>query len=412
MAMSHCPDLIKDNALEALGKLVSELLVQLVKYPELKDKSLRRPNYVQEACSQFHEMFKAMVPPAMANEVTIKLLRYLDNSYRSLRMSGADSDIDNIASEILCAIIHPCVMRLDFDGVGPHPDRLDFYKTMAPRFTYLSLRKLKNLEVLNFGCPSKNMNGNYNLLYVPKKLKRFSSSVCNNKDIELLSKSCERLESLDFRLSPYVSDGCLEYLKKFRHLKELYLSRTKITQDGLTWLLNALCCTLIKANGGDGTCISGQLIGFGCNNPKQIHILLLASRFKNLETLELLNVQREICLAELKELKCLSHLTLGCSGDLQEVLKLIGPQLKCLNIALNCLPDFKWIYGYCSRVECLHLQFPPPSEPPTSLKAYFEANPLPEFPYVKRLHLILCNQYNTDYILSRFMNAKKFVLIL
>jgi hypothetical protein len=350
-----------------------------------------------------------MVPPNMANEVVIKLLDHINCTYRLLRCRGTDSDLEDVASEILCAVIHPNLRSLDFEEHNQHRHPLDLYKIRTPPFIYMSLGKLENLTVLNVGFPYQNINGNFNLPYVPETLKRFSSSNCKDKDIEVLSIYCKGLESLDFidTYPHHVSDNCLKYLVNFRHLKELYLGWDRITQDGLTWLLNELSCTLIEDNAGHVTSLSTQLIGFGCDNPNNVHIIQLASGFQNLQSLRLTKVQQEIDLTRLADLKYLSKLTLSYDGDLEEVLKLIGPQLKCLDISLHSVSSMKWIHDYCPSVRCLHLSVLILSKHTSSLMAYFETNPLPEFISVKSLHLSLCNRYITDYVVSRFVNVKK-----
>jgi hypothetical protein len=206
MELFYCPDLLKDLAIEAVGKLVSDMFSQLVKTAVHTDRSLMKRNYVKDACGQFHELFMSVVPSTLANEVTIKLLRYVDRTYQNLFMTDVDCDLEFIGSEIFCAIIHPCVMQLDFKEYSSHPGMLDRYKIKTPPFICFSLHKLRNLKVLNLGCPCKNINGDWNLSYVPKSLKRFSSLVCSDKDIELLSKSCKGLESLDFMMSAYISN--------------------------------------------------------------------------------------------------------------------------------------------------------------------------------------------------------------
>jgi hypothetical protein len=405
MEVFYCPDLLKNLAIEAIGKLVSDMFSQLAKNLE-KYESLTE-NYVKKSCSQFHELFKAMVPVTVANEVTIKLLRYVNLTYENLSMADVDFDLEFIGSEVVCAVIHPHVMRLDFKEYSTHPDVLDRYKIKAPLLIYDSLHKLENLKVLNLGVPCENINGDWNLSHVPKMLKRFSSWVCSDNDIMLLSKSCNGLESLDFMMSAYVSDDCLKFLIKFPHLKELNLGGITLSERGLTWILNALCSTSGVGNGDNFTSLAKQLVSFGFNYPKQSHINVLAREFQNLRSLHLSVARRKIRLTRLRDLKYLSNFSLRFYGVFEEDIKVIGSQLKCLDIYLYTLSELKWIYDYCPRLQCLHLYFRIPLEPPSELMAYFERFPLPEFRSVECLQLILFNQDITDYIVSRFVNIKK-----
>jgi hypothetical protein len=408
MEMFYCPDVLKNLAIEAIGKHVSEIFLQLVRYSVDTGESLTTRNYVKEACRQFHENFNSMVPHTVANEVTIKLLRYVDLTYQSMCMSDVECDLEFITTEIVSAIIHPRVMRLDFQEYSTHPNLLDRYKIKTPPFIYFSLRNLKNLEVLNLGVPFENINGDWDLSYVPKSLKRFSSWVCSDKDINLLAKSCRGLESLDFMMSAFVSDRSLKFVVKFRNLKELNLSGTMITQRGLTWILNALCFASGADNGDNCKSLSKQLVSLAFNYPAQSHINLLVIEFPNLRSLRLSLGRRKVHLTCLRDLKYLSKLNLRYFGvPKEEEIKCIGPQLKCLDIALHRLSELKWIYNYCPGLQCLHLYFRIPFEPQSELMAYFEKYPLPEFRSVQSFQLILFNQDITDYIVSRFVNIKK-----
>jgi hypothetical protein len=190
-------------------------------------------------------------------------------------------------------------------------------------------------------------------------------------------------------------------------LKELYLGWNGITHDGLTWLLKELSSTSIEDNPGHVTMLSNQFKGFGFHNLNNDHIMLLSSRFQNLESLRLENVQHGIDLTRLVYLKYLSKLVLRTREDFEELLKLIGPQLKCLNIPLNSVSSMKWIQDYCFNVQCLHLSASMSWEPTSSVMEYIETHPLPEFSSVKSLHLSLHNRDITDYILSGFVNVKK-----
>jgi hypothetical protein len=131
------------------------------------------------------------------------------------------------------------------------------------------------------------------------------------------------------------------------------------------------------------------------------------SRVKMMVVLRLTKVQQEIDLTRLVDLKYLSKLTLSYDGDFEEVLKLIGPQLKCLDISLHFVSSMKWIHDYCPSVRCLHLGVSTSSEPASSMMAYFETNPPPKFVSVKSLHLNLRNDDVTGYIVPRFVNIKK-----
>jgi hypothetical protein len=194
--------------------------------------------------------------------------------------------------------------------------------------------------------------------------------VCSDKDKKLLPKSRQGLESSAFIMSAYVSDGCLKFLIKFRHLKELNLSGTIITHRGLTWILTVLCFTSGVGNGDNITSLSKQLVSFGFNYPEQSHINLVASEFQNLKSHSVSVALQKIRLTPLRDLKYLSNSNLRVPGVREEDIKVIGPQLKCLDIDLYTLSELKWIYDHCPRLQCLHVYFRMPDEPLSELKEW------------------------------------------
>jgi hypothetical protein len=404
MEMFYCPDLLKNLAIEAAGELVTELFVQILRYDRHTDSRLMRPNYVAEACNHFHKMYVSIVPLPLAREMTIKLLRHLDQTYHKLRKINS-GPIEGIASEILCAIIHPHVMELEFRECTSHPTPLDLHKTGASKFVFMTISKLKNLKTLKLGWSGSSPK--WKLSNIGEELEKFSSLECDDKDIDNLSHYCKKLKSLDLTLAVNVTDESVDYLTRLHHLKELNVSGTKITPEGLTVLLTSFTSISVVGSGGSRRSLSRQLTSFGCDKPLTSHIDLLGKKFKNLTSLLFKTVDTEIRLTELRQLKHLTHFTIGSFGVSKEVLQVIGHQLKCLDIALHNLSELNWIYDCCPGVECLHLYFRKPNEPQSSLMAYFERYPLPQFQSVKCLQLIFFNQDITDYIVSLFVNIKK-----
>jgi hypothetical protein len=162
-------------------------------------------------------------------------------------------------------------------------------------------------------------------------------------------------------------------------LKELNLSGIKITHRALTWILTALCFTSGVGNGDNMTSLSKQLVSFGFDYPEQSHINLLASEFQNLKSLRVSVARHKIRQTPLRDLKYLSNFNLRVPRVREEDIKVIGPQLKCVDIDLYNLSELKWIYGYCPNLQCLHIFFRMPTEPQSKLMAYFKRFPLPEF---------------------------------
>jgi hypothetical protein len=272
--MFNQPDQLGNLAVEAFGQHVSQLLVELVRYP----------NCVQEVCGQLQKMILRTVSPHLANDLTIKLLRHLDRSYRELCENAIYSSVADVASEILCAIIHPDVMRLECSAVISHYTLIDLYKARASRLIYISLPMLKRLKVQKLGQALENSPYRYSLTYISETLEKFSSPNCRDEDVELLSISCKQLQSLDLTNSFRVSDESVPFFTKFQCLEELNVSGTSISQNGVRELLTALSKTEVP--GSDCPVrMSLQLKRFECDNLSILDISLLVDNFKNLTTL-------------------------------------------------------------------------------------------------------------------------------
>jgi hypothetical protein len=404
MEVSHYPDRLKNLAVEAAGKLVTELFKHILKCEKHTRISLRRPNYVVEACNQFRDLYVRIVPLCLAHEMTVKLLRHLEFTYRRLRIIES-TPIEGIASEILCAIIHPHVLELEFRQYTSHPTPIDLYKTGASRFVFMTIPKLKQLRTLKLGW-----SGNIPKLKLSSTggdLEKFSYLECDDDDMFHLAYYCTQLKSLDLTLAANVTDNSLSCLTMFKHLTELNVSGTKITQEGMTRLLTAFVWTPVAGNGSAPRKLSEQLTGFGCDEPLTSHIDLLAREFWRLRSLTFNTVGTGIEMTRLGELKFLKHFAIGSFGVSKEFLQFIGRRLECLDIALYSLTELTWIHNCCPSLECLHLYFRIPEEPQPALMTYFQRFPLPEFQSVKYLQLILFNQDITDYVVSRFVNVRK-----
>jgi hypothetical protein len=395
------PDRLSNLAVEAFGRYVSRLLLRLVRYLVRTD--VTEQNYVHKVCGDLQEVILKAVPPLLANDVTIKLMRHLDRRYWFLKCVTNYSCLEDVASKILCAIIHPDVMRLECSDVISHLMPIDYYKPAASSFIYLALPMLKDLKVLKLGRASKTLDCEYRLTYISEHLEQFSSCDCSDKDVELLSKSCKRLMSLDLTLSVHVSDASLPFLTKFQYLEKLNVNGTSISQNGLTELLTALAKTEVKGYG-DPVCRSLLLKSFGCDNPLNAHIDLLVANFQNLTSLCLCHVQENISVIGLRHLAHLRNFALinTILDIILEVLEVIGLQLKCLYITLPVVSDLKYICDYCPSLHCLHVFF--------YWRRCFrpEATPaLPVFHSVQCLDLDYFEPCRTGYILSRFVNVRR-----
>jgi hypothetical protein len=404
MGVLHHPDRLKNLAVEAVGKLITELFKQILRCEKHTRISLRRPNYVAEACNQFRDMYVRIIPPWLAHEITIKLLRQLDLTYHRLRIIES-TPIEAVASEILCAVVHPHVMELEFKEYTSHPAPIDFYKIGASKFVFMAIPKLEHLRILKLGWLVNSPK--WKLPCIGGDLEKFSYLECDDDDIDNLAYYCPQLKSLDLTWAVNVTDNSLSCLTMFKHLTELNVSGTKITQEGKTRLLKAFILTPVAGSGSSPRRLSQQLTRFGCDEPLTSHIDLLAGEFWNLKALIFNTVAAETKMTRLGQLMHLTRLTIGSFEVSKKFLQFIGHGLKCLDIALCSLTELKWIHYCCPDLECLHLYFRIPKVPQRALMAYFQISPLPEFRSVKCLQLIFFNQEVSDYVVSRFVNVKK-----
>jgi hypothetical protein len=143
----------------------------------------------------------------------------------------------------------------------------------------MSLRKFPNFRV-----PCENINVESNIWHVPKRQKKFLSRVCCDKDMKLFSKSCKRLENLDLMMSAYVCDNFLNFILRSQYLQHLNMSRTRITQRGLTWILSSHCFTSGVGIENNFTSVFKQVVILRFNYTTLSHIYLLASKLQNIKS--------------------------------------------------------------------------------------------------------------------------------
>ncbi|XP_069683892.1 uncharacterized protein [Periplaneta americana] len=409
MELRAYPDRLSNLAVDALGTYVSDLLVQLVTFPQYTERQNAKQLYVQHTCARLHDFLWSALPVSSANETTVKLLRCLHHTYSAISVTPYKSSCEEIAPELLAAILHPAVMRLECTDLTSHPTVIDYYKIDCCDLIYKSLPKLKRLKTLNLGWSNK--FGMQDLkIDNAQNLEQFSYRHCNISHIKSLSKSCRSLKSLVITASGWITDEIVSSLLKFQQLENLVLENECVTQTYLTKIL----CGLSQSQ--EGSNRSLLLKSFGCRNPTDVHIDLLVERFRNVSSISLSNVQ-DCSLTPLKGLKHLKKFTLKYSRFfvVDNLLRAIGQQIECLDFTDIYAIDLGAVGESCPFLLCFHLRcFEKPAALPLpdkcSFTEYSDRYSLPEFSSERNLELALNDDCLTEYIMSRFTYVRKLYL--
>jgi hypothetical protein len=408
------PDCLSNLAVEAFGKYVSQLLRHLVTSPEYERCQNRKRCYYEGPCRHLQELINCLIPPIIANEVTIKLLRHLNQAYCELMKTEFRDPCEVIASEVLNAIIHKSVSRLEcFEG-SSHPSAIDIYKLKECNIIYTSLPHLRNLRFLRLGWAHKDYRLRLNIKNVTEDLEEFSSRLCWDDELEALSKRCRGLKILDMAHSVDVLRGKIGPILKFKHLEELnmYHDGLQTQAVNLSKALTKLSYRKTLNKEGIWTRRALLLTKLGCSGPQAFHVRLLADSFPNLTSLALCSVYG-VNLTPLRGLKQLRTFSLKYSyfNVVSALLQSIGHQLRCLDMADVYDLDLEFIGRHCSSLRCLHLGHILSLSSKMSYCSNFQdiakKFSLPEFPSVHYLQLEMENEVLTEYIMSRYVNVRQ-----
>jgi hypothetical protein len=246
---------LKYLALERCGKSVAEILHSSYEEEEKLKKIL-------QVCESLHGM-----PHALANDITAMLLRCLEQKWNKVNLP------EEINLIIAVSLIHPKVEAIDI--------------TSCPDIGKYMMGALIHLSDLVQYFPNFNTLKNVDIM---KTLKKFvCRDSCEDKTLTALI-SCTSIESIDVEGSSDVKDANLHTLIALRQLNYLNVSRTSISQDDLSKLLEALC------NGQDVS----PLCEFYCSDisTEQLHLLIqcrrlthIGIRIKNCDISDLKNLE-------------------------------------------------------------------------------------------------------------------------
>jgi hypothetical protein len=350
MPQHYEPDWLRNLAFEALGEYVCALCHQLVEFSHTGVEEDKLDD-MHQICQHLQHLLEDTIPPSMADEVTFKLLKFIDGIYKDIYLWINEPQVKKILQDLVSAIIHPAVVRLD---LCPDLQHEKFHHGQGSCWNFIlplvcnklhMLKKLKVLRIMEQVKPFLSLN----LLEV---LEEFTlMNVCNNELLAILLRSCKQLRKLDAEYSIHVSDEGVGTLLQFQYLEHLNVKGTYINEKAMTELLTGLARH--KASHTDDAPL---LKSFGCSNLTSDQFILLVNNFTNLSGLSFNRIEE--CNMEL--LKCLKHLqvfivTEAQFTDICKVLHSIGNQLVCLHFTCYDRIDPTVIAMNCSSLQCLHI---------------------------------------------------------
>lgn len=399
------PDTLENLALGAIEDHVSQLCVQLMQNTVPESKKL---HHAQERCRRLKDILHCTMPALIANKITVKLLRCVDSLYENIRGCIGESWCQDIIYELLSAIIHPGVTRLELGAEPMHSFDYRYELNFIVFFLFNKLCTLNNLKVVRLG--NQYCRGVWaDDVHVAENLEEFTCVFkCSDALLEAVAKKCKRLKRLHVSWSPNITDASVEAILKLKHLEELSVMG-KISQNGLTELLNGL-----SKNEGYGNEVtqtrSSKLLSFGCYNISSSHLSLLVQHFPNLIEVKFL-CSNECDFTPLKGLKHLRGLWLSNIRftEVKELLSAIGGQLVYLHLIYAEALDVKFIGEHCHSLSCLHLIAYDETNP--SLEDYLHPR-LPGFESVECLHLNFPGASWPKFFLHQCINVRKLVVYL
>ncbi|PSN43910.1 hypothetical protein C0J52_03686 [Blattella germanica] len=397
------PDSLENLAMQAIEDHVSQLCVQLMQNTVPEGKKL---HHAQEKCKKLKHMLHYALPSIIANKITTKLLKCIDSLYDDIRTLIGESWCQDIIYELLNAIIHPGVTRLELGAEPMHSFDYRYELNFIVVFLFDKLNTMNDLKVIRLanqycqGLLTKD-------IHVTENLEEFTSvSNCSDVLLEAVTESCKKLKRLHVSWSPDVTDTSVQSILKLQHLQELSVMG-KISQNGLTKLLNGLATN--KGNADNETC-SFQLLSFGCYNISTSHLNMLVEHFPNLVEIKLL-CSSGCDFSSMEGLKCLQGLWLSNIrfSEIRQILIAVGSQLLYLHLIYAEALDVNFIGSHCPSLKCLHLI------------AYDESNPLPGdytqpilpgFQSVECLHLNFPGTSWPKFFLLQCIYVRKLVIYL
>ncbi|XP_069683885.1 uncharacterized protein [Periplaneta americana] len=357
------PDRLCNLAMKRMGRYVSDLMVFLAT-GDLKTSDMKK------MCEPLRDIVQNKVPPYYANEVVDELLTYIDSVFQIVNNYSREEKILNM---VLKAVCHTSMTAVDLVKDRHHLSveyRKYRYVPAEILNCFQKLENLKSIRLPSMGTMEKDTIGRH--FFVTKNLQEFSSSLCNDSMIKTLSKTCHMLKILDVSYS-FVTNISIPFIKLFRHLEELNVLHSDITDEGMMKLLMGFsrvqtsqifsylgCCGLtsdLEINFFEGypTSPSSLLKNIGCSISS---LELIQMNFPNVTSLILYSVGIS---RELETMKNLTSLTINYLyaseySRCQLPLTNIATHIVQLDISKCELTDLVDVITYMTSLKCLHVE--------------------------------------------------------
>lgn len=172
MQLLSYPDYLRNIALRAFGKYVSDLLDLLSSIGS----EVHEKHFVQDVCRRLQEMITT-VPPSLANEITARLLKCVEQSYREAIWEDCSNTFEKLAPHFLSAIFHPSVTRLEYFEENSHPEITDVYKLRIPDIIHHILDKINSVKILKLGSTLLSTTKLLDVIFALDGLEEFFVSV-------------------------------------------------------------------------------------------------------------------------------------------------------------------------------------------------------------------------------------------
>ncbi|XP_069688464.1 uncharacterized protein [Periplaneta americana] len=259
------PSSLQSLAFEALRRYVCNFSLCLIQ--SVGNNFCKLDNAIH-TCSHLQIMLHTMVPYNFANEVTQNLLISVDNIYKYIRVWAKEAWCKRILEELVKAIIHPMLTKLDLHCT------LHFLAGIL----FTRLNTMKNLKVLKLRQLIDRSYEPFIIdgLHIMVDLETFVLHyLCSDNIIKAIS-TCKHLKILDVAFSHYVSDACIEAILELESLEELKVNDTSVSEQGYVKLLTGLNHNKKHSKR------NNVLHKFGCSHIGASHLNLLFSNFPNL----------------------------------------------------------------------------------------------------------------------------------
>jgi hypothetical protein len=351
MALPSRPECLLSLSVGALVNYVSQLLLQLVTFPQYTAADNLKQPYVDQTCRCLQVYWK--LPSSLVNEVTAKLLHCINKTYGDIYYSAYRHWGDEVLPTVLSAVLHPALTRLEcIEDLSHTVECQEFMWDRLFLTIHGVVYKFPNLKVLKYGYIRRTKDWVISDINVSANLEHlWFLELCNDQFLENVAAKCSRLKSIDVSNSSNVTDESIQYLLKFEHLEGLNVSCTGISERGLARLLVGLSQTKVCDSG-----CTNMLKSFGSNNMTSFEMEILACDFQNLTSVNLCP-KDELSFSPLKKLKHLSRLTLSWTEFYQteDLLFTVGPQLVFLELHHVYNVKMSVIGEMCPSVRCLHI---------------------------------------------------------